>query len=47
MLILEAIFDNNIINATFGAKVCAETLGLRKVDHKYLEDFEMCCWTRM
>jgi hypothetical protein len=25
----------------------AETWTLRKVDQKYLESFEMCCWRRM
>jgi hypothetical protein len=25
----------------------AETWTLRKVDKKYLESFEMCCWRRM
>jgi hypothetical protein len=25
----------------------AETLTLRKVDHKYLASFEMWCWRRM
>jgi hypothetical protein len=25
----------------------AETWTLRKVDHKYLESFEMWCWRRM
>jgi len=24
----------------------AETGTLRKVDQKYLDSFEMCCWTR-
>jgi hypothetical protein len=25
----------------------AETWTLRKVDQKYMESFEMCCWRRM
>jgi hypothetical protein len=29
------------------ALYCAETWTLQKVDHKYLESFEMCCWRRL
>jgi hypothetical protein len=38
-----------VVKCTFGAYfLCgAETWTLRKVDQKYLESFEMCCWRRM
>jgi hypothetical protein len=37
------------VKCTFGAQLLcgAETWTLHKVDQKYLESFEMCCWRRV